>query len=227
MLRFSISQHTGSKEGDHFDLFLEQDETLKTWRLLNTAFQTAQPARQLKDHRKLYLDFEGEIAGDRGRVRIHDTGTYTVDEWREDRIQVALRGRTVKTRILFNTAARHPEDPGDARWIVCDPTPELRRGAAALLRDPGLSEAPSPELEGLRRSLAQEELRVMAVVDLYTRGGEVDWTHVDLDPEVRRRLESEAVRWKHPWLEAARRYADQLSGLAEQVRKSRPGAPTA
>ena len=59
MPRFTVSRHTGSKEGDHFDLLLEHGETLKTWRLENTSFQFPQAARQIKDHRKTYLDYEG------------------------------------------------------------------------------------------------------------------------------------------------------------------------
>ena len=36
MPRFTISQHTGSKDGDHYDLMLEHGDSLKTWRLANT-----------------------------------------------------------------------------------------------------------------------------------------------------------------------------------------------
>lgn len=225
MPRFTISRHTDSAEGDHYDLMLEHGDALRTWRVLNTAFGTPQPAKQVQEHRKLYLDYEGEISGGRGRVKIFDTGSFGVDEWQEDRIQVALVGRLIRTRLLFTPASKHPEDP-DPRWIVVDPSSELRKGAAALLREAVLDEAPSPELEGLRSSLAKEEQKVMSFVDRYTHGGSLDWSHVELDPEIRRRLDSEGARWKHPWIAAAQSYARRLSDLAEQVRKSRP-APTA
>ncbi|HYF01053.1 MAG TPA: hypothetical protein VEJ18_19170, partial [Planctomycetota bacterium] len=66
MPRFTISHHTGSKEEDHYDLFLEQGDVLKTWRLQNTVFQAAQTAVAIKDHRPAYLDHEGEVSGKRG-----------------------------------------------------------------------------------------------------------------------------------------------------------------
>ena len=221
MPRFTISHHTGSKDGDHYDLMLEQGEALRTWRLQNTAFLTAQPAKEIEPHRKMYLDYEGEVSGERGRVKIFDTGRYAADVWREDRILLALSGRLVKCRLLFSPAPKHPEDP-QPRWIVSDPSGELRKLAAALLRESGVEPAPSPELEELRAVLRHEEQRVMMLVDQYTHGREVDWEHAELDPDARKRLESEGARWKHPWIGAARAWASRLSDLAEALRQSRP-----
>jgi len=221
MPKFTISHHTGSKDGDHYDLMLEHGEGLRTWRLVNTAFQVFQIARQIKDHRKSYLDFEGEIPGDRGKVKIWDTGTYAVDEWKDDRIQVALLGRTLKSRILFTLGPKHPED-ADPRWNVGDATQELRKAAAALLRGASLDDAPNADLTGLRAALAQEEHKILTLVDQYTRGGSIDWSHTDLDVDVRKRIDSERVRWQHPWLAAAKGYADKLGELSDILRQSRP-----
>jgi hypothetical protein len=221
MQRFTISQHTGSKDGDHYDLMLEHGDGLKTWRLVNTAFQTFQVARQIKDHRKTYLDYEGEISGDRGRVKIWDTGTYSVDEWREDRIQVALVGRSLKTRLVLTLGAKHPED-SDPRWNVGDATQDLRRAAAALLRGASLDDAPNPELGDLRAALANEERKILSLVDQYTRGGSIDWSHTDLDSDVRKRIDSERARWQHPWLAAAKGYAEKLGELTELLKQSHP-----
>lgn len=221
MPRFTISHHTGSKDGDHYDLMLEHGEGLRTWRLVNTAFQAFQIARQIKDHRKSYLDFEGEVSGDRGRVKIWDTGTYTVDEWKDDRIQVALVGRALKTRLIMTLGPKHPED-ADPRWNVGDATQELRKAAAALLRGASLDDAPNADLSDLRSALAHEEHKILSLVDQYTRGGAIDWSHTDLDPEVRKRIDSERVRWQHPWLAAAKGYADKLGELTDILRQSRP-----
>lgn len=221
MPKFTISHHTGSKDGDHFDLMLEHGEGLRTWRLVNTAFQVFQVARQIKDHRKSYLDFEGEVSGDRGRVKIWDTGTYTIDDWRDDRIQVAIVGRSLKTRLIMTLGPKHPED-ADPRWNVGDATQELRKAAAALLRGASLDDAPNADLSTLRSALSQEEHKILTLVDQYTRGGAIDWSHTDLDTDVRKRIDSERVRWQHPWLAAAKGYADKLGELTDILRQSRP-----
>ncbi len=221
MPRFTISHHTGSKDGDHYDLMLEHGDGLRTWRLVNTAFQAFQVARQIKEHRKSYLDFEGEISGERGRVKIWDTGTYTIDDWRDDRIQVALVGRSLKTRIVLTLGPKHPED-SDPRWNVGDATQEIRKAAAALLRGASLDDAPNEDLVDLRQALAHEEHKILSLVDQYTRGGTIDWSHTDLDPDVRKRIDKERVRWQHPWLAAAKGYADKLGELTEILRQSRP-----
>jgi predicted acyl esterase len=221
MPRFTISHHTGSKDGDHYDLMLEHGDGLRTWRLVNTAFQSFQVARQIKDHRKTYLDFEGEISGERGRVRIWDTGTYSIDDWKDDRIQVALVGRSLKTRLLMTLGPKHPED-ADPRWNVGDATQDIRKAAAALLRGASLDDAPNDDLVDLRKALALEERKILSMVDLYTRGGAIDWSHTDLDPDVRKRIDKERVRWQHPWLAAAKGYADKLGELTEILRQSRP-----
>jgi len=221
MPRFTISHHTGSKDGDHYDLMLEHGDGLRTWRLVNTAFQAFQVARQIKDHRKTYLDFEGEISGERGRVKIWDTGTYTIDDWKDDRIQVALVGRSLKTRIVLTLGPKHPED-ADPRWNVGDATQDIRKAAAALLRGASLDDAPNEDLVDLRQALAHEEHKILSLVDQYTRGGTIDWSHTDLDPDVRKRIDKERVRWQHPWLAAAKGYADKLGELTEILRQSRP-----
>jgi hypothetical protein len=221
MPKFTISHHTGSKDGDHYDLMLEHGEGLRTWRLVNTAFQVFQVARQIKDHRKSYLDFEGEVSGDRGRVKIWDTGTYTIDDWRDDRIQVAMVGRSLKTRLIMTLGPKHPED-ADPRWNVGDATQELRKAAAALLRGASLDDAPNADLSNLRSALSQEEHKILTLVDQYTRGGAIDWSHTDLDTDVRKRIDSERVRWQHPWLAAAKGYADRLGELTDILRQSRP-----
>ncbi|HVR85631.1 MAG TPA: DNA polymerase ligase N-terminal domain-containing protein [Planctomycetota bacterium] len=221
MPRFTISHHTGSKDGDHYDLMLEFGDGLRTWRLVNTAFQAFQVARQIKDHRKSYLDFEGEVSGERGRVKIWDTGSYSIDEWKDDRIQVALVGRSLKTRLILTLGPKHPED-ADPRWNVGDATQEIRKAAAALLRGASLDDAPNDDLVDLRRALAHEEHKILSLVDQYTRGGAIDWSHMDLDPDVRKRIDKERVRWQHPWLAAAKGYADKLGELTEILRQSRP-----
>jgi hypothetical protein len=221
MPRFTISQHAGSKEGDHFDLLLEHGETLKTWRLENTAFQFPQSAKQIKDHRKLYLDYEGEVTGGRGTVKIWDTGTYLVDRWDDKHIRVALIGRQIRTRLRLDRVEAGGEGK-DSAWTVLDAANVVRKNASVFLRDFTLDDAPTPELAELRGALAQEERKVLAVIDQYTHGGTVDWTHAQTDPELRKKLESAKARWQHPWLTAAKAYADKIEELTALLREYKP-----
>jgi hypothetical protein len=221
MTRFTLSHHTGSKEGEHYDFMLERGDGLATWRLDSPTFQTPQKARQLKDHRKNYLDYEGEITGGRGRVRIWDTGVYLVDQWDDRHIRVALVGRQVRTRVRLDRM----EADGTAKepvWTVMDAANVIRKNASAFLRDFSLEDAPTPELGDLRTALAHEEHKILAVVDQYTHGGTVEWSLMEIDPEIRRKIESEKARWQHPWLAAAKAYADKLEELTSLLREYQP-----
>ncbi len=75
MPRFAILEHDWPTR--HWDLLLEHGTNLKSWRLLKAPhpgqFVYAEP---IADHRLLYLDYEGEVSGDRGTVTQWDTGVY-------------------------------------------------------------------------------------------------------------------------------------------------------
>ena len=78
MYRFVILHHQSTMD-EHWDVMLETDAALTTWSIppqLPTGLSFACPAVQLPDHRKHYLDYEGEIVGNRGTVFRIDTGTY-------------------------------------------------------------------------------------------------------------------------------------------------------
>ena len=220
MPRFTISHHTGSKEGDHFDLMIEEEETLRTWRFQNTNFETEQAARQIKDHRKTYLDYEGEVSGGRGHVKIWDTGVYAIDVRNDKSIQVALAGKQLKIRLRLERASAEPG--ADARWTVIDAALQLKRKVAAHLRSAELETAPTPELEELRTALLHEEGRLLSLVGHYSKGGDIDWTLADPEKELRDRLHDEWVRWRNPWLDQARNFSRQLDEVAEAVRATRP-----
>lgn len=83
----------------HWDFMLEDGAALKTWRLLSPPRPGAAIAAEaLPDHRPLYLDYEGPVSGNRGRVRRWDWGTY---EWETPpnaeggEVAVRLRGKQV------------------------------------------------------------------------------------------------------------------------------------
>lgn len=73
--RFTLSLHYGYKSAHHYDLFLKEDAHLITYGL-DTICGAKARARRKKNHRKLYLDYEGAIKG-KGFVSIVLSGSYT------------------------------------------------------------------------------------------------------------------------------------------------------
>lgn len=85
--RFTLSRHVVESES-HFDLFLEHslEEKLWTWQIKETkavelaasgkinSFQIQ--ALRTFDHRRVYLDFEGEISDNRGYIQKSTTGIW-------------------------------------------------------------------------------------------------------------------------------------------------------
>lgn len=63
---------------------LEQEQCLLTFQmpreLREFTFEQELPVTRLADHRKLYLTYEGDISGGRGRVQIVDRGSYQIIE---------------------------------------------------------------------------------------------------------------------------------------------------
>ena len=78
----------------HWDLMLEQGDSLRTWRL-SQPLDSAGPiaAEPLPDHRLAYLDYEGRVSGDRGTVERWDAGRYELIESTADLVRVKLAGR--------------------------------------------------------------------------------------------------------------------------------------
>src|SRR5262249_55736250 len=74
MPRFVILEHDHPQL--HWDLMLETGDVLRTWRLGAPPAEGEFSAEPSFDHRLLYLDYEGPISGDRGRVVRRDRGTY-------------------------------------------------------------------------------------------------------------------------------------------------------
>jgi hypothetical protein len=70
--RFAVLHHAGGEGGPHFDFLFDTSNmsSLVTFRLpewpLTTG--TTHAALKLRDHRRIYLTYEGQISGDRGHV---------------------------------------------------------------------------------------------------------------------------------------------------------------
>jgi hypothetical protein len=221
MPRFTISHHTGPGAKEHYDFMLEREEALQTWRIQHTSFMTPQTAVQIRDHRKIYLDFEGEIPGKRGRLSLWDTGTFSFDEDGPGRLRVALAGKQVRTRLIFRKGPEAP-DPEAVPWTVEDASTEVRKLASLLLRGRALEDAPTGELAPLREALLAEEQKILSQVDRYSHGAPVEWPLLEPATEVYEKIDREKSRWQHPWLADAKKYADRLAELTRALRQQQP-----
>ncbi len=110
--RFAVLLHTGSPDGTHYDLLIEPrpgEGDLLTWRL--PAWPVSEPveARQLRDHRRIYLTYQGTITGDRGHVTRIDEGTAQLEQ----------SPRTTRILLPANYALRF-DLIADDRW-QCTP----------------------------------------------------------------------------------------------------------
>ncbi len=96
--RFVVQEHT-TPEGVHWDLMLEQDGVLITFRLED------EPARSLEhevravrifDHPLRFLTYEGPVQKGTGRVRIINHGAYEYRSQSEDLLAFELNGTTLR-----------------------------------------------------------------------------------------------------------------------------------
>lgn len=69
---FALLEHE-TADGVHWDLLVEQPgaSLLATWRLARNPLEHTGliAGERIADHRRLYLDYEGPVSGDRGTVR--------------------------------------------------------------------------------------------------------------------------------------------------------------
>jgi DNA polymerase ligase (LigD)-like protein len=125
MPRFVVLRHEcppGHPRGLHWDFMLEAGETLKTWSLPQPPGELVGQAdaplesmhvEALADHRLAYLDYEGQISGDRGVVSRFDRGEYEVVSQRDDDWVVELRGQRLRGRA---TLRRISDSPPHWHW---------------------------------------------------------------------------------------------------------------
>lgn len=98
---------------------LECAESLATWQLpaWPPPGDAPLPAAALADHRKAYLDYQGQVSGGRGHVAIVDSGRYEAIERREGLWLVRLAGQG------FTGLLRLERSAGAAwtLWVVSEP----------------------------------------------------------------------------------------------------------
>lgn len=96
--RFVIHEHK-TADGVHWDLMLECDEVLSTFRLEQAPAQVLlEPVRAEKifGHPLRFLTYEGPVQQGTGRVHLVEGGTYRTIEASEDRLVLDLSGAILK-----------------------------------------------------------------------------------------------------------------------------------
>ena len=119
--RFVILRHD-PQQGDarplHWDLMLEQADGLRTWALAQQpSVGSTVSAELLADHRKMYLDYEGLVPGDRGTVTQWDWGEFDWVAQSTDRILVRLIGQRLNCTMWLEPCQPDAAAPGQ-RWSV-------------------------------------------------------------------------------------------------------------
>ena len=103
MLRYVIHHHTGSGDA-HFDLMFETTpgSALATWRSSEWPVTSKSILTPIADHRREYLDYEGPISGNRGRVRRIARGFHRVLHDGPDALVVEIDDRSTLTLCYFS-----------------------------------------------------------------------------------------------------------------------------
>jgi hypothetical protein len=96
MPRFVVLNHDWPEP--HFDIMLESEGALLTWRLQRPPVHD-QPAERIGDHRRAYLDYEGPVSGGRGLVTAWDRGGCIFEVLEPDHIVACLRGVRLSARV--------------------------------------------------------------------------------------------------------------------------------
>lgn len=92
--RFVVQEHT-TVEGVHWDLMLEQDGVLITFRLEREPAEVlAHEVRAVKifDHPLRFLAYEGPVQKGTGKVRIVDSGVYSYRSRNENLWALTMNG---------------------------------------------------------------------------------------------------------------------------------------
>lgn len=113
--RFVILLHEGHGP-THWDLMIEDQGTLATWQFLSdpTAAGSTQQtlgARRLPAHRIAYLNYEGPVSGNRGRVRQADAGTCEALSAGKQQWRLVFAGQKLRGRFDLREGSR-------GEWIL-------------------------------------------------------------------------------------------------------------
>lgn len=106
--RFVIQQHT-TTEGVHWDLMLEMDDCLWTWRLNTPPAEIKNDpigAERIHDHPLRFLTYEGPVQNKTAQVKIADKGTYRLCEQTDNTLLLKLHGTILNGNYSFIVSCR-------------------------------------------------------------------------------------------------------------------------
>jgi bifunctional non-homologous end joining protein LigD len=96
--RFVVQEHT-TPEGVHWDLMIEQDGSLMTFRMPCGPGEVGVhplPVTHIFDHPLRFLTYEGPVQKGTGRVRIADRGKYRLVGLTDGRFEAEFHGSVLQ-----------------------------------------------------------------------------------------------------------------------------------
>ena len=154
---FVIQEHHARRL--HYDFRLEHDGVLVSWAVPKNLPDDPTQNRlaiRTEDHPLQYAGFSGDIPKGEyggGHVEIWDTGTFTVEKWRDDEIIVVLHGERVHGRYAL---IRTGKAQGNQNWLVHLMADEPRPLLPESLHDPRPMLATDEKIDNLDDSWAFE-----------------------------------------------------------------------
>ena len=107
--KFVIQEH--KKEGDvHWDLMLESDGFLETYRLdVPPEEISSRPAnaQKISDHPIKFLTYEGSVNKGKGSVKIAETGTYRIVKETDGAIEMNIDGKLLNGEFELRRCANN------------------------------------------------------------------------------------------------------------------------
>ena len=95
MLRYVVLHHTGI-ENPHYDLMLEltPGSELSTWRVSRWPPLADDAFTPLPEHRRVYLEYEGPVSANRGKVKRAAAGEFQIIRQEPNQLIVLLTQTT-------------------------------------------------------------------------------------------------------------------------------------
>jgi hypothetical protein len=94
------------RSGDHYDWMFEAERCLATWATpiaLSEEISGEVDAIRLPDHRVEYLQYEGDVSGNRGSVQRVEAGQFILTDARPDRYQIRTFGKRDGVIVIYRT----------------------------------------------------------------------------------------------------------------------------
>lgn len=95
-----------ARGGDHYDWMFEADGQLATWatpKLILGDLPGEVGAIRLPDHRIAYLQYEGDVSGNRGSVQRVEEGLFKLTDAAPDRYEIRTRGNRDGAMVIYRT----------------------------------------------------------------------------------------------------------------------------